>query len=197
VPLFCLTQKDSGYKFKPLPEAVLQAFWALQKQLTFGTSDGISYGWLTVCYHHHPCCHQNWWHSKRPRCHPNPGESRQKILRNFLCIQTAKRSWEKLFPIPTGGCSCSLGHGRLQCVLTRQAVHLIHRPQTFRETWPPEQQNDEQTTNCPLKSMTSSFSTKRDPTYQLTTCCGYLEQATTLPVSQPSIHFRPISMTDR
>jgi hypothetical protein len=33
-PLFKLTQKDSGYKAGPLPEQSLQAFYALQKQLT-------------------------------------------------------------------------------------------------------------------------------------------------------------------
>jgi hypothetical protein len=32
-PLFRLIRKDSGYKYGPLPEAALQAFWALQKQL--------------------------------------------------------------------------------------------------------------------------------------------------------------------
>ncbi len=34
VPLFWLTCKDSGYKSGPLPEQALQAFYALQKQLT-------------------------------------------------------------------------------------------------------------------------------------------------------------------
>jgi RNase H-like domain found in reverse transcriptase len=33
-PLFRLTRKDSGYKSGPLPEQALQAFYALQKQLT-------------------------------------------------------------------------------------------------------------------------------------------------------------------
>jgi hypothetical protein len=33
-PLFGLIRKYSGYKSGPLPEATLQAFWALQKQLT-------------------------------------------------------------------------------------------------------------------------------------------------------------------
>jgi hypothetical protein len=33
-PLFRLTHKDSGYKSRPLPDAALQAFYALQKQLT-------------------------------------------------------------------------------------------------------------------------------------------------------------------
>jgi len=33
-PLFKLTRKDSGYKFGPLAEKTLQAFYALQKQLT-------------------------------------------------------------------------------------------------------------------------------------------------------------------
>jgi hypothetical protein len=32
--LFRLTQKDSGYKSGPLPDQELQAFYALQKQLT-------------------------------------------------------------------------------------------------------------------------------------------------------------------
>jgi len=32
--LFRLTQKDSGYKSGPLPDQALQAFYALQKQLT-------------------------------------------------------------------------------------------------------------------------------------------------------------------
>jgi len=33
-PLFRLTQKDSGYKWGPIQEPALQAFYALQKQLT-------------------------------------------------------------------------------------------------------------------------------------------------------------------
>jgi hypothetical protein len=33
-PLFLLTHNDSGYKSGPPPEAALQAFWALQNQLT-------------------------------------------------------------------------------------------------------------------------------------------------------------------
>jgi hypothetical protein len=33
-PLFWLTCKDSGYKSGPLPDQALQAFYALQKQLT-------------------------------------------------------------------------------------------------------------------------------------------------------------------
>ncbi len=33
-PLFRLTRKDSGYKSGPLPDQALQAFYALQKQLT-------------------------------------------------------------------------------------------------------------------------------------------------------------------
>jgi hypothetical protein len=33
-PLFKLTRKDSGYKFGPLPEKALQAFYVLQRQLT-------------------------------------------------------------------------------------------------------------------------------------------------------------------
>jgi transposase InsO family protein len=35
-PLFRLTRKDSGYKSGPLPDQALQAFYALQKQLTSG-----------------------------------------------------------------------------------------------------------------------------------------------------------------
>jgi len=34
MPLFRLTLKDSGYKSRPLPDHALQAFYALQKQLT-------------------------------------------------------------------------------------------------------------------------------------------------------------------
>jgi hypothetical protein len=33
-PLFRLTRKDSGYKSGPLPDQALQAFYALEKQLT-------------------------------------------------------------------------------------------------------------------------------------------------------------------
>ncbi len=33
-PLFKLTRKDSGYKFSPLPEKALQAFYTLQRHLT-------------------------------------------------------------------------------------------------------------------------------------------------------------------
>jgi hypothetical protein len=33
-PLFRLTQKDSGYKSGPRPDKALQAFYALQRQLT-------------------------------------------------------------------------------------------------------------------------------------------------------------------
>jgi hypothetical protein len=33
-PLFKLTRKDLGYKFEPLPEPALKAFYTLQRQLT-------------------------------------------------------------------------------------------------------------------------------------------------------------------
>jgi RNase H-like domain found in reverse transcriptase len=45
--LFRLIQKDSGYKSGPLPEQVLQAFFALQKQLTSEPKEDCRYALIT------------------------------------------------------------------------------------------------------------------------------------------------------